>query len=89
MYLGIWRSSLSHNKYCKFLWPINFTGAFCINLITSSTDLTLETFNLKQLVLSLWTFWVKDKYLAIAKIKLDSLDCAISKLTTFEALLLG
>ena len=71
-YLGIVRSCLIHNKYCNFLFPSSLVGAFCKNLIIFSTDLTLETFNLKLFSLSTETLEEIDKYLRIAKINIST-----------------
>ena len=67
-YLEIVRNCFIHNKNCNFLYPNNFTGALLKNLRRFSIDLTLETFNLKQFVLSEYMVVVKDKYSRIADI---------------------
>jgi hypothetical protein len=72
-YLGIVRSCLIQSIYSSFLLPNNLTGALLRNLITFSIDLTLETFNLKQLFLSLEIIGVRDKYLRIADTNISPL----------------
>ena len=81
-YLDILRNCFIHNKNCNFLYPNNFTGALFKNLIRFSIDLTLDTFNLKQFVLSDYILVVKDKYSRMADITISPLVWLISKLAT-------
>ena len=68
LYLVILRNFFFiHNKYCNLLYPNNFIGVLCKNLITFFIDFTLVTFKTLLFFLSKEIVVVKDKYLRTAE----------------------